>query len=1259
MFDKIIAHTSFIGETGYANHSRNFFTALNKLIPVKVRNFPVGKTWNGLNNGEPHNNEWYLTDEHKEMLYKQTCMIDDKRTDFYIYGGNKEIEKGNNLHIILNEVNHYYFYDDYDGPKIAYNVWESTLYPNDFFNRLLKFNQLWVPTKWQKDCIIEQGYLKDKVKVVSEAVDGKIFFPEEIKKNDILKEYKDDRFKFILFGRWDYRKSVNEIIETFLKTFDKKEKVDLVISVDNQFSTDDMKTTERRLSHYGFNDYRIKVKHFPDREEYIRYLKTGHIFVSCARSEGWNLPLCVPEGDKIICNDSIINVEDVKENDVIFTHKNHRKKIIKTMKRYYDGELIKIKVFNDFEKISLTPEHPIYIIKRERFITKKDKFKNIQKLEPEWIEAKNIEKGDLVIKSFVDENKEYNKVIIDLITIDNKLLFNDSKVWYKTDYNSKGDLKRYNRFILIDDLSYVFGWYIAEGRDGESKCCITLNSSEEHVAREWLKQIKNIFDADGSYTKYDTKIQVRVSSTLIARFFSKLCGINSRYKKIPKEILYGDKENLRVLIDEYSRGDGHNNGKNISCSSVSYLLARQLVIGNQRIGRKTSIHKNARDEYIVSWYINSENYKHSDKSWWHFDKDIAQLVKEVSVERYKGYVYNFEVENDNSYLLLNATVHNCEAMACGTPSIYSNWGAQLEFAGGRGLPVNVVGEKAASSARFLDSIPGNYCEPDFDHLSKVMRDAYVNYSSHKEKAIIDSEKIREEFSWENAADKAMVTINKLLLEKENGLKSFKYSNYDAYKKCQIEANHKKIAFITGGDKAYMPFVKMCVQNLFKFSDIDIITYGYNYDVDFECPGNIKKRIDFEQVKQLDGHIDTTYYFAKIQSCIDVINTEDYDYYIWIDADTIPSEYISKIYHFVDKVRNYPLCMRYNDQTIIHWKKIEGQDYQTLYGDEVCEIFDIEPRNNGFLSAMGLFIFNNDSKWVFKEIIEIGEQVRSIEDYKIKKDKLGRNLFIDDNAFSEERIFNMLMWKYGFDDCLPVSWVSKSWKTDSNMNLDKLPTDTNLFQKFIDEDYDAMFLFPDNKKLSFGLLPMAEDDIVFFHAKPKQKDSALTKELLGENTLEKIKLNLGCGDDIKDGYINVDLYNSNAEVQMDIRRLDYEDNIIDEIFSSHALEHFSKRETIPILREWNRVLKSGGQLVMNLPDIEWCMLNWLNTPEKDKWDWSIDSIFGHQMTEGEVHRTGFTKARLEYLLMITGYNNISIVNHQSHGQTCFLVHANKI
>jgi glycosyltransferase involved in cell wall biosynthesis len=266
---KIYAHGSYIGNTGYNQHTRDFFRHLSKHAQIKVRNFTVGSTWKEMS-PEPHNDEPYFNDTDRELLYEQVLWNSDKTR-----GNNKMYEDPSkeflpDVNIVLCETNHHLFYDEYYGPKIAYNVWESTLQPEQYFNKLKEFDELWVPSKWQRDCTIAQGYDPSKIKVVPEGVDVNTFFPEDIS-HELTS---DGRFKFFLAGRWDYRKSIKEIIETFLNTFDKDEPVDLIISVDNPFSGDGMKTTEERLEHYGLTDDRIKILHFPPREEYIQLLKS-------------------------------------------------------------------------------------------------------------------------------------------------------------------------------------------------------------------------------------------------------------------------------------------------------------------------------------------------------------------------------------------------------------------------------------------------------------------------------------------------------------------------------------------------------------------------------------------------------------------------------------------------------------------------------------------------------------------------------------------------------------------------------------------------------------------------------------------------------------------------------------------------------------------------------------------------------------------------------------------------------------------------
>ena len=192
---KLYAHGSYVGNTGYNQHTRDFFRSLSKHVDIKFRNFTVGSTWEGYNL-EPHSKEPYFNSTDKKILYQQILWGENRtRSNFPIYpDASKDFTP--DLNLVLCETDHYIFYDSYSGPKIGYNVWESTLQPQGFFNRLLEYDQLWVPSKWQKECTVKQGYPEEKIRVVPEGVDVNTFYPEEIKHP----ETSDGRFKFILFG---------------------------------------------------------------------------------------------------------------------------------------------------------------------------------------------------------------------------------------------------------------------------------------------------------------------------------------------------------------------------------------------------------------------------------------------------------------------------------------------------------------------------------------------------------------------------------------------------------------------------------------------------------------------------------------------------------------------------------------------------------------------------------------------------------------------------------------------------------------------------------------------------------------------------------------------------------------------------------------------------------------------------------------------------------------------------------------------------
>lgn len=81
----------------------------------------------------------------------------------------------------------------------------------------------------------------------------------------------------------------------------------------------------------------------------------------------------------------------------------------------------------------------------------------------------------------------------------------------------------------------------------------------------------------------------------------------------------------------------------------------------------------------------------------------------------------------------------------------------------------------------------------------------------------------------------------------------------------------------------------------------------------------------------------------------------------------------------------------------------------------------------------------------------------------------------------------------------------------------------------------------------------------------------------------MKLNVGCGERKKEGYINLDIGEHGQEVQRDVLRgLPFDDEKFDEVYSSHFLEHIERKDVDFVIREMLRVLKRGGVIVGHVP-----------------------------------------------------------------------------
>lgn len=134
--------------------------------------------------------------------------------------------------------------------------------------------------------------------------------------------------------------------------------------------------------------------------------------------------------------------------------------------------------------------------------------------------------------------------------------------------------------------------------------------------------------------------------------------------------------------------------------------------------------------------------------------------------------------------------------------------------------------------------------------------------------------------------------------------------------------------------------------------------------------------------------------------------------------------------------------------------------------------------------------------------------------------------------------------------------------------------------------------------------------------------------------QPLYLNVGCGRDVREDCINIDLFSDDPRVVgMDVRKLDLPDNCADGIIASDILEHFSHREVDTVLKEWARVLRPGGELVVRCPSLRLQVQAYMN----GVWDADVASymIFGGQTNPGDYHCIGFDERSIRKHLAQAG------------------------
>jgi SAM-dependent methyltransferase len=175
-----------------------------------------------------------------------------------------------------------------------------------------------------------------------------------------------------------------------------------------------------------------------------------------------------------------------------------------------------------------------------------------------------------------------------------------------------------------------------------------------------------------------------------------------------------------------------------------------------------------------------------------------------------------------------------------------------------------------------------------------------------------------------------------------------------------------------------------------------------------------------------------------------------------------------------------------------------------------------------------------------------------------------------------------------------------------------------------------------------------------------------QELKGRQDL---KINLGCGQDIKNGWLNIDLFvpaidctlcRDTVLMSYDLRLgLPLESHSCSFIYSSHFFEHLEFRHGLKLMRDCQRVLRPGGTFRLSLPDYrqifsayiqgnsEYFSLiddRWLG-PMRDRNTATVVDYVNYAVYQHGEHRFIYDEEKLILLLQALGYSSVSRTDHK--------------
>lgn len=398
---------------------------------------------------------------------------------------------------------------------------------------------------------------------------------------------------------------------------------------------------------------------------------------------------CLTLGEKVITDSGIKNVEDVTLDDKLINAEGDLVEIKNLQTRYKHNEnVFTLKMSNTYRTTTFTKEHPIYISKP---ILNSDKTVNEHKLKFNFINAEYLEKDDWI----KCPNTYYGKT-------------NDDILMYWDDFDTRID-RRINNPINNKDFWWLVGLWLGDGWcQGKSKISFAFNINESYYINKVERIVTNLFGKKiNSFKQRGNGCEYSVSFGQLNKFLNKNFGKYASGKKISEWVKYINDDFKLELISGYLSADGciskevkrgYYSTDFVSINlelleSIQDILFSLGIVSNLGKLRDAKIVKfNNRESYsdckicyklILSHHFTIQLVNMLDRDDIKVKKiDFSNLpvlrkrpkdgcfisedskyiyfkIRKIEVNKYSGYVYNFECDT-HTFMCRHITTHNCD-----------------------------------------------------------------------------------------------------------------------------------------------------------------------------------------------------------------------------------------------------------------------------------------------------------------------------------------------------------------------------------------------------------------------------------------------------------------------------------------------------------------------------------------------------------------------------------------------------------------------